>query len=120
MPFFNVGDKVYKKENPDKIYTVKKRTDITHCVPNYILIDENGKELNNFCVGWVKWVTPDEALRYGEVLTDDEFEYEILDYTSCQISETNYHRTRTIRYDNRIFYHKMVNGEVVEFKELTV
>ena len=41
MPFFNVGDKVYKKENPNKIYTIKKRTDITHCIPNYILIDES-------------------------------------------------------------------------------
>ena len=120
MPFFDVGDKVYKKENPDKIYTVKKRTDITHCIPNYILIDENGKELNNFCVNWVKWVTPDESLRYGEVLTDDEFECDILDYTGFQIAETNYHRIRTIRYEYRIFYHKMVNGEVVEFKELTI
>ena len=41
MPFFNVGNKVYKKENPNKIYTIKKRTDITHCIPNYILIDES-------------------------------------------------------------------------------
>ena len=117
MAFFNVGDKVYKKENPDKIYTVKKRTDITHCVPNYILIDENGKELNNFCVGWVKLITPDEALRYGEVLTDDDLYYEIKKHvTVCHICK----RIRTIQYDNRIFYHKMVNGEVVEFKELTV
>ena len=120
MPFFNVGDKVYKKENSDKIYTVKKRVDITHCIPNYILIDENGKELNNFCVGWVKLVMPDESLRYGEVLTDDEFECDILDYAGFQIAETNYHRIRTIRYESRIFYHKMVNGEVVDFKELTV
>ena len=112
MPFFNVGDKVYKKENSDKIYTVKKRTDITHCIPNYILIDENGKELNSFCVIWVKWATPDDALRYGEILTDD----------SCYVNGLNggYYRIRTIRYESRIFYHKMVNGEVVKFKELTV
>lgn len=117
MPFFNVGDKVYKKESPDKIYTVKKRTDITHCVHNYILIDEKGTELNNFCVGWVKWVTPDDALRYGEVLTDDELHYELKGHvTICPIHK----RIRTISYDNRIFYHRMVNGEVVEFKELTV
>lgn len=25
MPFFNVGDKVYNRENPDKIYIVKKK-----------------------------------------------------------------------------------------------
>ena len=109
MAFFNVGDKVYNKKRPDKIYTVKKRTDITHCIPNYILIDENGKELNNFCVGWVRLITPDEALRYGEVLTDDRYTLDVWHY-----------RIRTIRYESRIFYHKMVNGEVMEFKELTV
>lgn len=115
MPFFNVGDKVYNKEHPDKLYTVKKRTDITHCIPNYILIDENGKELNNFCVNWVKWVTSDESLRYGEVLTDDRWYY--FNYDNAK---ENFVRTRVIRYDSRIFYHKMVNGKVVEFKELTV
>lgn len=111
MPFFNVGDKVYNKKNPDKIYTVKKRTDITHCIPNYILVDEKGEELNNFCVNWVRLITPDEALRYGNVLTDDDF---------YQAFVGNFIRIRTITYDNRIFYHKMVNGEVVEFKELIV
>ena len=115
MPFFNVGDKVYNKERPDKLYTVKKRTDITHCIPNYILIDEKGKELNNFCVNWVKWVTPDESLRYGEILTDDSWYY--FNYDNAR---EDYVKVRIIRYDNRIFYHKMVNGEVVEFKELTV
>lgn len=119
MPFFNVGDKVYNRENPDKIYTVKKRTDITHCIPNYILVDEKGKELNNFCVGWVKWVASDEALRYGEVLTDEPIlidQYYIINELPQKIE---YVRIRTIRYEYRIFYHKMVNGEVVEFKELT-
>ena len=115
MAFFNVGDKVYNKEYPDKIYTVKKRTDITHCIPNYILIDEKGKELNNFCVNWVKWVTPDESLRYGEILADDSWYY--FNYDNAR---EDFVRVRIIRYDNRIFYHKMVNGEVVEFKELTV
>lgn len=113
MPFFNVGDKVYNKEHPDKIYTIKERTDITHCIPNYILIDEKGKELNNFCVGWVKWVTSDDVLRYGEVLTDD------MNYV-CRAEGDLDIRIRTIRYEYRIFYHKMVNGEVVEFKELTI
>ena len=114
MPFFNVGDKVYNRKNPDKIYTVKKRTDITHCIPNYILIDEKGKELNNFCVNWVRLITPDDALRYSEVLTDDSWYY--FNYDNVR---EDFVRVRIIRYDNRIFYHKMVNGEVVEFKELT-
>lgn len=115
MPFFNVGDKVYKKENSDKIYIVKKRTDITHCIPNYILIDEEGKELNNFCVNWVRSITSEETLRYGDVLTDDSWYY--FNYDNAR---EDFVRVRTIRYDSRIFYHKMVNGEVVEFKELTV
>lgn len=114
MPFFNVGDKVYNKKYPDKIYTVKKRTDITHCIPNYILVDGKGNELNNFCVNWVKFVTHDDALRYGDILTDD------IVFGSPKGICTDCIRIRTIRYDNRIFYHKMVNGEVVEFKELTV
>ena len=117
MPLFNVGDKVYNRGNPDKIYTVKKRTDITHYIPNYILIDSKGSELNNFCVGWVKWVTSDEALRYGEVLTDDMV---FGTPKSKNVLDMDWIRIRTISYDNRIFYHKMVNGEVIEFKELTV
>lgn len=111
MPFFNVGGKVYNKKNPDKVYTVKKRTDITHCIPNYILIDEKGRELNNFCVNWVRLIMPDDALRYGNILTDDSYYVDGLNGGS--------HRIRTISYDNRIFYHKMLDGEVVEFKELT-
>lgn len=117
MPFFNVGDEVYNKEHPDKIYTIKKRTDITHCIPNYILIDEKGKELNNFCVNWVKWVTPDDTLRYGEVLTDDMV---FGKPKGKSVLDIDWIRIRTILYESRIFYHKMINGEVNEFKELTV
>lgn len=117
MPFFNVGDKIYNRENPDKIYIVKKKTDITHCIPNYILVDEKGKELNNFCVGWVKWVASDDVLRYGDVLTDENLYCEI--QAEDGFEDYKYIRIRTIRYEYRIFYHKMVNGEVVEFKELT-
>ena len=117
MPFFNVGDRVYNRGNPDKVYTVKKRTDITHCIPNYILIDEKGKELNNFCVNWVKFVAHDEALRYGEVLTDDMV---FGKPNGKSVLDIDWIRIRTIRYESRIFYHKMVDGKVVEFKELTV
>lgn len=64
-----------------------------------------------------KVVEPIDVLRYGDVLTDEELHYELKGHvTICPIHK----RIRTIRYDNRIFYHKMVNGEVVEFKELTV
>ena len=55
----------------------------------------------------------DNVLRYGKILTDDNL------YTMefCPKKEI-YIRIRTISYDNQIFYHKMVNGEVVDFKEL--
>lgn len=51
MPFFNVGDRVYHREHPDKIYFVKKRNDITNFIPSYVLVDMEGNVLNNFCVG---------------------------------------------------------------------
>ena len=118
---FNIGDKVYNKEQPNEIYQVIEVDTVTNYIPNYTLASEEGYTFESFCLGdWRKVVTPDDALRYGEVLTNDEFEYDILDYTGFQIAEINYYRIRTIRYDNRIFYHKMVNGEVVEFKELTI
>lgn len=118
---FNIGDKVYNKEQPSEIYQVIEVDAVTSYIPNYTLVSEEGYTFESFCLGdWRKVVTPIDVLRYGEVLTDDEFECDILDSTGFQIAETNYYRIRTIQYDNRIFYHKMVNGEVVEFKELTV
>lgn len=52
-----------------------------------------------------------EVIRYGEILTDDNFTEEL-----C-VSEDNF-RVRTIAYNGKIYYHKMVNGEIIEFKEL--
>lgn len=115
---FNIGDKVYNKEQPNKIYQVIEVDTVTSYIPNYTLASEEGYTFESFCLSdWCKVVTPDDVLRYGEVLTDDELHYELKGHvTRCPIHK----RIRTISYDNRIFYHKMVNGEVVEFKELTV
>lgn len=115
---FKIGDKVYNKEQPNEIYQVIEVDTVTSYIPNYTLASEEGYTFESFCLSdWRKVVTPDDALRYGEVLTDDDLYYEIKKHvTVCHI----YKRIRTISYDNRIFYHKMVNGEVVEFKELTV
>ena len=117
MERFNVGD-IICKDKTSVPYTVEDIDVVSSIIPKYKLVEGNFK-FWDYCIGWKKLVTPDDALRYGEVLTDDEFKCDILDYTGFQIAETNYHRIRTIQYDNRIFYHKMVNGEVVEFKELT-
>lgn len=50
-----------------------------------------------------------EILRYGTILTDDSWG-EIL------IDGTVHFRIRTISYDGKIYYHKMEDGNVVEFK----
>lgn len=50
----------------------------------------------------------DNILRYGEILTDDLYS-----------DGVGWHyRIRIISYNNHIFYHKMLNGEVIDFKEL--
>lgn len=58
--------------------------------PNYLIVD----------------VTPEDVLRYGEVIINEEF----VEYGSIRI--------RIISYSGSIYYHKMVNGDVVEFKEI--
>lgn len=91
---------------------------ISYPLPLYeVKINETGEVLPYYEPAIKKMVTPGDALRYGDVLTDDDSYYEIKKHvTVCHICK----RIRTISYDNRIFYHKMVNGEVVVFKELTV
>lgn len=115
MAKFNVGDIICKDESSVP-YTVEDIDALTCTMPKYKLT-QGDFSFWDYCIGWKKLVTPDEALRYGEVLTDDELHYELKGHVAiCPIHK----RIRTISYDNRIFYYKMVNGEVVEFKELTV
>ena len=111
MERFNVGDIICKDETSVP-YTVAEIDSITGPMSKYKLAQGNFS-FWDYCIGWKKLATPDEALRYGEVLTDD------MNYV-CRTEGDLDIRIRTIRYDNRIFYHKMINGEVVEFKELTV
>lgn len=108
---FNIGDVIYKDESSVP-YTVAEIDFVTGPMSKYKLVQGNFS-FWDYCIGWKKLATPDEALRYGEVLTDD------MNYV-CRAEGDLDIRIRTIRYDNRIFYHKMVNGEVVEFKELTI
>lgn len=49
-----------------------------------------------------------ELLRCGSIITDDDF---------CTL-RTEFIRIRVISYDNKIYYHKMIDGEVVEIKEI--
>ena len=108
---FNIGDVIYKDESSVP-YTVQGIDYVSSPMPKYKLVDGNFK-FWDYCIGWKKLVTADDALRYGEALTDDNWYY--FNYDNAR---EDFVRVRTIRYDNRIFYHKMINGEVVEFKEL--
>ena len=88
---------------------------ISYPLPLYeVKINETGEVLPYYEPAIRKLVAPDDVLRYGDILTDD------IVFGSPKGICTDCIRIRTIRYEYRIFYHKMVNGEVVEFKELTV
>lgn len=54
-----------------------------------------------------------DVIRYGTILTDDEL---------CDRCDemTAWVRIRLVNYDNSIYYIKMINGEVVEFKKVGV
>ena len=57
-------------------------------------------------------VIKDHIFKEGNILTDDEYELEPM------WGDGNWLRIRTIEYDGHIYYHKMIDGKVVEFKEL--
>ena len=113
---FKMGDIICKDETSVP-YTVEDIDVISGPMPKYKLVDGKFK-FWDYCIGWKKLAMPDDALRYGDVLTNDELYCEMTG--ADWFSDYGYVRIRTISYDNRIFYHKMINGEVIEFKELTV
>ena len=51
-------------------------------------------------------VSSQDILRYGEIIINEEF----VEYGPIRI--------RIISYGGSIYYHKMVNGDVVDFKEI--
>ena len=51
-------------------------------------------------------VTDKDVLRYGEIINDESF----------VLSDGQNVRIRIISYNDYIYYHKMVDGEVVDFK----
>ena len=55
-------------------------------------------------------VTDKDVLRYGEIISDENF---VL-YGGQNV------RIRIISYNNYIYYHKMTDGKVVEFKKVGV
>ena len=53
-------------------------------------------------------VTDKDVLRYGEIISDESF---VL-YSGQNV------RIRIISYNDYIYYHKMVDGEIVDFKSI--
>ena len=53
-------------------------------------------------------VTDKDVLRYGEIINDESF---VL-YSGQNV------RIRIISYNDYIYYHKMIDGEVVDFKSI--
>lgn len=54
-----------------------------------------------------------DVTRYGTILTEDEL-CDRCDEMAAWV------RIRLVNYDNSIYYIKMINGEVVEFKKVGV
>ena len=52
-----------------------------------------------------------DVLRYGEVIVDENL-------VNFAIDSKNYVRIRIFSYNDYIYYHKMVDGEVVDFKPI--
>ena len=73
----------------------------------YFLDVEDGYE---FPLYLIDKVTDKDLLRYGEVINDESF---VL-YSGQNV------RIRIISYNDSIYYIKMVNGDVVEFKKVGV
>ena len=53
-------------------------------------------------------VTDKDVLRYGEIINDESF----------VLSDGQNVRIRIISYNDYIYYHKMADGEVVDFKSI--
>lgn len=115
---FNIGDVIYKDESSVP-YTVEDIDYVSGPMPKYKVFQDDFY-FWDYCIGWKKVVTEDEVLRYGNVLTDETILIDQYYIINGSLNKIEYIRIRNISYDNRIFYHKMVNGEVVEFKELMV
>ena len=108
---FNIGDVICKDESSVP-YTVEDIDYVSGPMPKYKLFQDDFC-FWDYCIGWKKVVTADEVLNKGKLLTYDSFN------ENHPWDSNVYTEISTILYDNRIFYIKQVDYEVVDFKELT-
>ena len=78
--------------------------DVYKCI-KYFLDVEDGYE---FPLYLIDKVTDKDVLRYGEIINDESF---VL-YSGQNV------RIRIFSHNNYIYYHKMVDGKVVDFKPI--
>ena len=89
------------------------------CIPTYVLngfivptcvFKVDDKNLDNDDENLDKESVANDILRYGTILTDDE----LLDESDACV------RIKIVSYEQAIYYVKIVNGEIVEFKKVGV
>lgn len=78
--------------------------DVYKCI-KYFRDVEDGYE---FPLYLIDKVTDKDVLRYGEIINDESF----------VLSDSQNVRIRIISYNDYIYYHKMAEGEVVDFKPI--
>ena len=78
--------------------------DVYKCI-KYFLDVEDGYELPLYLIDKV---TDKDVLRYGEIINDESY----------VLSDGQNIRIRIISYNDYIYYHKMADGEVVDFKPI--
>lgn len=76
------------------------------CVVDEIIEDGDGS------------VNPDDILRYGKVITDDQMHTINVDVYRRPV--TGDARIRLIAYGDELYYHKMVNGDVVDCRKVGI
>ena len=112
MEIFEIGDEIRSPTMSNWAKIIDKE-EVNHLIIKY-KIKDNWGEFWDYCFGWEKKINSDDVLKYGEELTYDCFNEN--NPRECNV----FTEIRTIRYEGNIFYHKTVDYETVEFKELTV
>lgn len=106
MEKFNIGNHVKSKDSTT-IYKVIGVDDITQDVLYYKLTDgTNYIWEHNYNLE--KVVFERDVLSYGKIIVDNNF----------KTNDLNYIRIRIISFEGKIYYHRMCNGEIKEFKEI--
>lgn len=82
-----------------QVRDIEKRFDNSFCDV------EDGYDLPLYLIDKV---TDKDVLRYGEIINDESFAL----YNGQNV------RIRIVSYNDHIYYHKMVDGEVVDFKPI--